>query len=48
MLFVEIKYKPEKDADDLVEVIPFLSKEAAQAFADRQGKHPNVIGVKVK
>jgi len=43
---VEIKYKPEKDADDLIERLNFSSEGFARQYAQRKNKMPNVISAK--
>lgn len=39
---VEIKFKPEKDADDLVERLPFATEAAARDYATRKAGLPNI------
>lgn len=40
---VKIEYKPERNAEDLVERIPFSTQGLAAAFVHRQRNNPNVI-----
>jgi len=40
---VKIEYKPEKNAEDLVERIPFSTQILASRFIDRQRNNPNVV-----